>query len=169
MLIISIYMDKHFVKPLRERGVRVTPQRAHIWRALAESGEHLSAEEIWAKVGDALPGVELSTIYRSLAALREAGLVVESRLPEGPALFEARASLHPHLVCKSCGGISHPEPEVGHRLLEALDAGSGGFEVHDLSVVARGICAACAAGGAAGSTGSVYGDLPGNEAGESST
>jgi Fur family ferric uptake transcriptional regulator len=131
-------------KPLRDRGIRVTPQRAHVWRLLAESGAHLSAEEIWEKARDVLPGMELSTVYRSLEALRE--LVVESRLPEGPALFEARASSHPHLVCQVCGKVSHPEtsPEVTSGLLAALAAGSEGFEVREVHVVVRGTCAECA-------------------------
>ncbi|MDP8926394.1 MAG: transcriptional repressor, partial [Actinomycetota bacterium] len=123
---------------------RVTPQRAHIWRVLVESGEHFTAEKVWERVRGSLPGLELSTVYRSLEALRAAGLVADSRLPEGPRVFEARPALHPHLVCESCGGISHPEPEVGRQLLEALKAGSGGFEVHELHVAARGICAGCA-------------------------
>jgi Fe2+ or Zn2+ uptake regulation protein len=132
-------------KPLRDRGMRVTPQRAHVWRVLAESGAHLSAEEIWERTRDVLPGMELSTVYRSLDALREADLVVESRLSDGPALFEARASAHPHLVCERCGKISHLEasPEVNRGLLAAFAAGSTSFEVRELHVVARGICAEC--------------------------
>ena len=129
---------------LRERGVRVTPQRAHTWRVLVESEEHLTAEEVWERVKDSLPGLELSTVYRSLEPLRAAGLVADSRLPEGPRVFEARPALHPHLVCESCGEISHPEPEVERRLFEALNAGSGGFEVRELHAVARGMCAGCA-------------------------
>ncbi len=136
-------MDKGPINDLRERGVRVTPQRVHIWRVLAESEEHLTAEEVWERSRGTLPGLELSTVYRSLEALRVAGLVADSRLPEGPRVFEARPALHPHLVCKSCGGISHPDPEVGRQLLEALNDGSGGFEVHELHVVAEGICARC--------------------------
>lgn len=124
--------------------MRVTPQRAHTWRVLAESEEHLTAEEVWERARDTLPGLELSTVYRSLEALRAVGLVADSRLPEGPRVFEARPASHPHLVCKSCGGISHPDPGVGRRLFEALNAGSDGFEVHELHVVAKGICAGCA-------------------------
>ena len=124
--------------------MRVTPQRAHIWRVLVKSGEHFTAEKVWERVRGSLPGLELSTVYRSLEALRAAGLVADSRLPEGPRVFEARPALHPHLVCESCGGISHPEPEVGRQLLEALNAGSRGFEVHELHVAARGICPECA-------------------------
>lgn len=69
---------------LQKRGVRVTPQRAHIWRVLVGSGSHLTVEDIWARVSDVLPGLEVSTVYRALEALEEAGLVVASRLPEGP-------------------------------------------------------------------------------------
>ena len=137
-------MEDGLIDALQERGVRVTPQRAHIWRVLVESGEHFTAEKVWERVRGTLPGLELSTVYRSLEALRVAGLVTDSRLPEGPRVFEARPALHPHLVCESCGGISHPEPEVGRQLLEALNAGSGSFEVHELHVAARGICAGCA-------------------------
>jgi Fe2+ or Zn2+ uptake regulation protein len=111
---------------------------------LVESEEHLTAEEVWERVKDSLPGLELSTVYRSLEPLRAAGLVADSRLPEGPRVFEARPALHPHLVCESCGEISHPEPEVERRLFEALNAGSGGFEVRELHAVARGMCAGCA-------------------------
>lgn len=138
-------MGEGSFETLKERGIRVTPQRAHVWRVLAESGEHFTAEEVWEKARDGLPGLELSTVYRSLEALGEAGLVSDSRLPEGPRVFEAKGASHPHLVCVVCGGISHPEPGVGRRLLEDLDAASEGFEVSDLHVTARGICAECAA------------------------
>ena len=116
-----------------------------MWRVLAESGAHLSAEMIWERTKGVLPGMELSTVYRALDALREADLVVESRLSEGPALYEARASAHPHLVCERCGKISHLEasPEGNRGLLAALAAGSKSFEVRELHVVARGICAEC--------------------------
>lgn len=123
--------------------MRVTPQRAMIWQALTESGEHLSAEEVWQRVVASLPGVELSTVYRSLEALQDSGLVAESRLPEGPRVFEAKPDPHPHLVCESCGLISHPEPETGRKMLEALSEGSGGFEARVLHAVVEGLCPEC--------------------------
>jgi Fur family peroxide stress response transcriptional regulator len=137
-------MEEHPTEALRERGVRITPQRARIWEYLAGSGRHLTAEEIWERVNGVLPGLELSTVYRALEALGKAGLVVDSRLPEGPRVFEARPVLHPHLVCESCGGIFHPNPEVSRRVFEALNAGSEGFEIHELHVVAKGVCTGCA-------------------------
>lgn len=138
-------MGKEEFKTLHERGIRVTPQRVHVWQVLVESGGHFTAEEIWAEASARLPGLELSTVYRSLEALGEAGLVADIRLPEGPRVFEAKASSHPHLVCVVCGGISHPEAGVGRRMMETLNAASDGFEVHDLHVAARGVCGKCSA------------------------
>lgn len=141
-------MGKRDFEALHERGIRVTPQRAHVWRILADSGGHFTAEEIWDRASALLPGLELSTVYRSLEALGEAGLVAESRLPEGPRVFEARSSSHPHLVCVVCGGIFHPEADdIGRRMMDALNAASDGFEVSDLHVAAKGVCERCAASG----------------------
>ncbi|MDP8952110.1 MAG: transcriptional repressor [Actinomycetota bacterium] len=120
----------------------MTPQRSHIRPVLAESEEHLTAEEVWGRARSGLPGLELSTVYR-LEARRAAGLVADSRLPEGPWVFEARSASHPHLVYEGCGEI-FPDPGVGRRPFEALNAGSGGFEARELHVVARATCVRCA-------------------------
>jgi Fe2+ or Zn2+ uptake regulation protein len=138
-------MSENITSTLQERGVRVTPQRVHVWRILLESGDHLTADEIWERSKDALPGLELSTVYRTLDALREADLVVESRLPEGPRVFEAHVGQHSHLLCEVCGRIFHLPSTVDDKLLKALEKSSEGFEVHDLHVVAVGTCASCLA------------------------
>lgn len=144
-------MGKRNFEALQKRGMRVTPQRVHVWRVLVESGGHFTAEEIWERAGARLPGLELSTVYRTLEALGNAGLVSESRMPEGPRVFEAkdfeaRASSHPHLVCEGCGGISHPKSEdVGRWMAEIFTEASNGFEVRSIHVAARGLCGKCAA------------------------
>ncbi len=124
--------------------MRVTPQRARVWRLLVGSGGHFTPEEVWGRTKDELPGMELSTVYRVLDALRGAGVVVDSRLPEGPRVFEARSSSHPHLVCERCRRVEHPGPEAAERLSRAAERGLGGFRVRELRVVALGLCARCA-------------------------
>lgn len=140
-------MDKRYTEPLKERGIRVTPQRAYIWRALVGSGRHFTAEELKEQVEETLPGLELSTVYRTLEAFSEAGLVVESRLPEGPRVFEANPSPHPHLVCEGCGNIFHLETTDHRRMLESLNRGAASFQIRDLHVLATGLCADCARDG----------------------
>lgn len=136
-------MEGHFTEVLRERGVRITPQRALIWRALTVSDDHFTADELWERVRDALPGLELSTVYRSLEALAGAGLVVESRVGGGPRVFEARPDPHPHLVCERCDNISHLDHAAADRMLSALETEIDDFRVHGLHIFATGLCAAC--------------------------
>lgn len=140
-------MDKRYTEPLKERGIRVTPQRAYIWQALVGSGKHFTAEELKEQVEKALPGLEVSTVYRTLEALNEAGLVVESRLPEGPRIFEANPTPHPHLICERCDNLFHLETADYRLMLESLNREATGFEVRKLHVFATGLCADCARDG----------------------
>ena len=77
----------------------------------------------------AAAGPQLSTIYRTLDALGEAELVVESRLPDGPRIFEAHVGQHSHLLCERCGGIFHLPSGADNALREVLEKGAQGFEV----------------------------------------
>lgn len=110
------------------------------------SGGHFTPEEVWESTRDELPGLELSTVYRVLDALRKAGLVVENRLPEGSRVFEAGASFHPHLVCERCGEVTHPGPEAGERLSRLAGQDLGDFQARGVYVVVVGLCARCAEG-----------------------
>lgn len=143
-------MDERYTEPLKERGMRVTPQRAYIWRVLVGSGGHFTAEELKEQVERTLPGLEVSTVYRTLEALNEVGLVVESRLPEGPRIFEANPDPHPHLVCEGCGDIHHLETTDHRRMLESLNREAADFEVRKLHVFGAGLCADCARDGGSG-------------------
>src|SRR5688572_13327113 len=51
---------------LRDRGLRATPQRLAVHRAVAESSGHPDAEEIWAAVRTELPNISLRTVYEVL-------------------------------------------------------------------------------------------------------
>ena len=55
---------------LREHGVRLTAQRALILEDLYHNPGHCTAEEIYARVGQNLPGLNRATVYRTLELLR---------------------------------------------------------------------------------------------------
>src|SRR4051812_2942959 len=62
-----------FVTHCREKGLAVTPQRVAILRALLDSGDHPSAEEIFIKVRVEQPMISLATVHRTLETLCDAG------------------------------------------------------------------------------------------------
>jgi Fur family peroxide stress response transcriptional regulator len=126
-------------------GTRLTAQRQLIWDLLHHSEEHLTAEQIRARLASRLPGLNLPTVYRTLVFLRHAGLVQELHLGEGPVHYEAPESdeRHPHLVCRGCGRIEHLEaPGLGASLATAASA--HGYADQEIEVVVYATCAGCA-------------------------
>ena len=62
-------IDERLAGQLRERGMRVTPQRIVIHRALCGQSQHMTAEQVLTRVSDVLPGTSLPTVYSTLELL----------------------------------------------------------------------------------------------------
>ena len=91
---------------LRSAGRRLTPQRRLILQVLEESDGHLDADALYDRVKARDPDVSLATVYRTLAVLREIGLVEEHRLGEDHGHYEAvRQEPHYHFTCLRCGKV----------------------------------------------------------------
>jgi Fur family transcriptional regulator, stress-responsive regulator len=127
---------------LRAAGYRVTSQRLLIHQALVELDRHVGAEELLAEVGERLPNVSLPTVYASLEALEEAGLVRRVAAGRGRALYDSRPVDHHHLVCRRCGAVEDLDARVSLDRATNL-AASRGFEVDGAEIVVHGVCARC--------------------------
>ena len=105
------------------RGYRATRPRQAVWDAL-QDGRHLTADEVARAVHEARPEVNLASIYRALALLRELGLVRESRLAGDQASrWElAHPDEHFHVVCDRCGRVDHHVGSLVAAITEHLSA-----------------------------------------------
>jgi Fur family transcriptional regulator, ferric uptake regulator len=130
---------------LREQGYRHTRPRQVVWDVVRRAEAHLTAEEIAERAGRLAPGVNLASVYRSLALLADLELVRETRLGERDAArWElAHADEHFHLVCDDCGGVTHHAGDLVEQVRTHL-AEEHGFEVDSVELVVSGRCAACA-------------------------
>ena len=134
-------MSEELVTALRERGMRVTPQRVVLHRALLELDRHVTAEELLVAVGERLPNVALPTIYATLELLEELGMVRRVQRA-GTTVFDPRTDLHHHLICTVCGSIEDLDSELDTSALE-LAADRHGFARERIEAVVHGRCAAC--------------------------
>lgn len=104
------------IESVREHGHRLTPQRRLVLEIVNESKDHLDAEAIYTQAKHRDDRISLATVYRSLALLKEVGLIVEHNLGEDHAHFEsAQSSPHYHFTCEKCGRViefSAPEIET---------------------------------------------------------
>ena len=133
---------------LRERGRRLTVQRAAIWDVLTAAPDlHLDAESVASQVRARLPQVNASTVYRTLDVLVEEGLVVRTDLGDDRAYFEpTHEHRHHHLVCESCGTVQHVHDEALASLGERLERSSG-FRLGKRELTLFGVCTSCATEG----------------------
>lgn len=91
---------------LSRRGYRLTPQRMMILEEVGAANDHISADEIYTRVCDRYPHLNISTVYRTLELLKELGLVTETDMGDGRVRYHSIIKgHHHHLVCQVCGCI----------------------------------------------------------------
>lgn len=128
------------LEAFKERGIRCTPQRYVILEYLVKSPSHPTAEQIYHAINRSDPRASLATVYKSLHALVEAGLVREVSLGQ-VVRFESKTERHHHFVCDRCGRVEDVEwfdvPQLARR------ATLGKRSVRDYALVLRGLCGNC--------------------------
>ena len=126
----------------RRHGVRVTPQRVAIYSALAGTTSHPTPDALYRTVKRRHPMLSRNTVYYTLSALRDAGLIQEVNGGHGVVRFDANVLPHHHLVCLECRRIL----DVMDDRLDRLSVSEGqaqGFRVVGHRVDFQGYCAAC--------------------------
>lgn len=126
----------------KSKGLKVTPQRAAIYKALAETTSHPTADELHKQVRRAYPMISPNTVYYSLGVFRKVGLVREVNYWHDRTRFDANVSPHHHLICLGCRTIA----DLNDKRLDQLVVPSeipATFQVVGHQVEIHGLCAGC--------------------------
>jgi Fe2+ or Zn2+ uptake regulation protein len=134
---------EHSIETLRIAGHRLTQQRRLVLEIIQHSQGHLEADEIYRRLKDQHAHISLATVYRTLALLKEVGLVQEHSLGQSHGHFEAApASPHYHFTCRGCGKvIEFAAPQV--MALARHFQKREGVRVTDVHLFFDGFCADC--------------------------
>ena len=130
-------------KLVESKKLRMTRQRKLILRVLQEHEGHLDAEEIFLRAHQQGINISLATVYRTLAYLKEAGLISEHSLGQDHSHYEAvTETAHYHFTCLSCGKvIEFSDPQVDaitKRLVRIY-----GLKVRNVHFLIEGYCRQC--------------------------
>ncbi len=138
-------IDERLAGKLRERGLRVTPQRIVIHRALCGESQHMTAEQVLGAVSEVLPGTSLPTVYSTLELLEGLQLVRRVGTGNGAVVFDSRVEPHAHTVCRRCGTMADLDGTAAPN--DALArASAAGFVPDHAQLVVWGLCRECATG-----------------------
>ncbi|MEV0917927.1 Fur family transcriptional regulator [Streptomyces sp. NPDC049967] len=128
--------------PVRGRSTR---QRTAVAAALDEVDEFRSAQELHDVLKHRGDSVGLTTVYRTLQSLADAGEVDVLRTTEGESVYRrcSTGDHHHHLVCRVCGKAVEVEGPAVEQWAETIAAQHGYVNVaHTVEVF--GTCADCA-------------------------
>lgn len=117
---VNTNLEKQIASRLQERDIRLTTGRRTIVRSLGLADGPRSASDLYDSIGDTVP---LSSIYRTLAVLEDAGVVSPHYSTKGVTRYELAEWLmghHHHLVCINCGQVE--DIEIGDEIESQLES-----------------------------------------------
>lgn len=138
-----VVTGENVVGALALKAPRNTRQRGEVLTLLDEVQDFRTAQQLHLLLRQRGAKVGLTTVYRTLQLLVEAGEVDTTRLPGGEQLFRrCSRTHHHHLVCRGCGTAVEVEGPAVERWAEQV-AAEHGFSDVGHSVEIFGVCPSC--------------------------
>lgn len=122
---------------LAQGGLRPTRQRIALARLLVGDGQnrHVTAESLFALTGGEGEKVSLATVYNTLRAFRDAGLMNEIVVDGSRSYFDTRIDDHPHFYWEDRGALTDaPADQIE---IARLPLAPDGTEISRVDVVIR--------------------------------
>lgn len=124
-------------------GVRATKQRSAISALLDDIEEFKSAQDLHDELRRRGEGIGLTTVYRTLQTLADAGTVDVLRTDNGESVYRRCSSgHHHHLVCRTCGFTVEVEGPTVEKWSQNV-AEANGFTDVSHTVEIFGLCNEC--------------------------
>lgn len=133
-------MVQEYKKKLIEAGLKVTPQRLAVLKAIYTLKNHPTAENILDFVHESHPGIATGTVYKVLDVLVDKEIVRKVRTEKDIMRYEGNTNHHHHLYCSSCDLIEdYQDPELDKLLQEYFSTKKiSGFTIEEIKVEVKG-------------------------------
>jgi len=132
-------MFEKYVELLKKNSMKVTPQRLAILKYLDENRTHPTVDEIYSKLKKKNPSLSKTTVYNSLEALKEHGIIQCINISGSESRYDFRNDMHHHFLCRECGNIIDIDikcPNIG-KMMES------GHKVEEVHGYFKGVCKKC--------------------------
>jgi Fur family ferric uptake transcriptional regulator len=134
------------MKELAARRIRMTGQRRLLVGIIQDSPRHLDAATLLEIARKKDPNIDRATVYRTLALLKNRGLIDELDLMhiQGEKhYYEAKTNRdHCHMACFRCGAIMEYTSPSFENLKKDISKQSG-FQIRVVRLEVGGLCKRC--------------------------
>ncbi len=128
---------------LRAAGLRVTPQRAAICRALVTSRTHPTAQVLYNQLAGEVAGLSRATVYNTLQTLVAGGLIHDlGEAGDGAVHYDADVEPHVNLICLRCHRVDDLPTTALDQVAEQV-AGRSGYQLRGARIAYYGLCPEC--------------------------
>lgn len=129
-------MNNLFREKLKEKGLKVTPQRVAIYAAIVQLKNHPTAENVIDYIKKNHPNISIGTVYKVLDSLVENKLIKKVKTEKDIMRYDAVISNHHHLYCAETDRIEDFEDE---KLNEIINKHFNkhrikNFNIHDIKL-----------------------------------
>ena len=130
---------EELTKELKDRKIRLSHQRLKILEFITNNNIHPTVDQIYIKLHKEIPTLSKTTVYNSLNALIDAGLVKIINIEDNETRYDIVSHDHGHFKCDSCGKIY--DFEINIEGLKSKDLND--FKINNKDVYFKGICPQC--------------------------
>ncbi|HUJ88741.1 MAG TPA: transcriptional repressor [Syntrophorhabdales bacterium] len=124
---------------LVSRGLNASYQRVRILGNLIERRDHPTVGMVYDALSGEMPTLARATVYNTLNALVEKGLVTALTIKPEEARYDYKREPHHHFLCKRCGSILDIEVRCAYADVAEVE----GHRVEDVHGYFKGICRHC--------------------------
>ncbi|WP_181646894.1 Fur family transcriptional regulator [Helicobacter sp. 16-1353] len=135
--------DTNFTEILKEKKLKITPQRIAILEELDKNG-HSTVDDIFNRIKIKIPSVSLATVYKNILALQSMDILKSVKTPTQKQKYEINKKPHIHLFCKICEKLEDFEIDISDFQDYCKNA-SGYENIEEASILLTGICKECSA------------------------
>jgi len=124
------------------KDLGLTKQRKVVWQVICDADEHPTANEVFDRAKQLLPGISFATVYNSLRFLKDVGHIGEISFGRGASRFDSLTSRHDHAICTNCGKLVDMEIELPEEIVKLATKFSK-FKLESVELTLRGLCPEC--------------------------
>ena len=123
------------IKKLKARSITPTQQRVEIAQILFEKPQHLSAEQVLAKVNTGGAVVSKATVYNTLGLFARKALIKEVIVDPSKVFYDSNVDKHHHFYNLDTGVLT--DIEAGDIDLNSMPQLPSGTKIADVDVIIR--------------------------------
>ncbi len=124
---------------LQGHGIRASHQRILIYAYLLRHRIHPTVDTIFGEMSRTLPSLSRTTVYNTLKAFVDHGIVSTITIEENESRYDIDTSDHGHFKCTNCGRLY----DFGVSSVDLHAEGLDGFRITQRHIYYRGNCDKC--------------------------